>query len=202
MPVTRTSLPGAAVVAVVNRCIASRSDDARRSSAARSTAGRQAEVNTVGSANTASSTSAGWIDISSAMATPSRSRKPQVENSDMYMWSSTKIWLRSTESRSRCSGFSWCAIVAISACSRATCASSAIVTLSRKRRCTRVLSVARNQVKVADTPSPRADSSSRRRSLEITPSPRNLIHSGSSASGSAASCDSPKAASIIRGSWR
>ena len=35
------------------------------------------------------------------------------------------------------------------ACRRATCASSAIVTLSRKRRCTRVLMVRRNHVAVA-----------------------------------------------------
>ena len=40
------------------------------------------------------------------------------------------------------------------ACSRATCDSSAIVTLSRKRRCTRVLTVRRNQVAAADTPRP------------------------------------------------
>ena len=53
MPVTRTSLPGGAVVAVVKRCRASRLAGAPRSSAARSTPGRQAEVSTVGSANTA-----------------------------------------------------------------------------------------------------------------------------------------------------
>ncbi len=132
-------------------------EEARRSSAARSIAGRQVEVKTVGSANTASSTSAGWIDISSPIATPRRRIQPQVEKTDMYMWSSTNTWLRSTESRSRYSGRSWWAMVAIEACSRATCASSAIVTLSRKRRCTRVLTVVRNQVAVADTPSARAD---------------------------------------------
>ena len=40
-----------------------------------------------------------------------------VENSDMYMWSSTNTWLRSIDSRSRYSGRSWCAIVATDACS-------------------------------------------------------------------------------------
>ncbi len=96
---------------------------------------------------------------SSAIATPRRRIQPQVEKSDMYMWSSTNTWLRSTESRSRYSGRSWWAMVAIEACSRATCDSSAIVTLSRKRRCTRVLTVARNQVAVAG--SAEADGASR-----------------------------------------
>src|SRR5262249_50719293 len=58
-PVTRTSLPGAAVVAVVNRCRASRFDEARLSHAMRSTAGLQVDVNTAGSAKTASRISAG-----------------------------------------------------------------------------------------------------------------------------------------------
>ena len=59
MRVTRTSLPGGAVVARSNRCRARRLADAPRSSAARSTPGRHVEVSTVGSANTASSASAG-----------------------------------------------------------------------------------------------------------------------------------------------
>ena len=71
----------------------------------------------------------------------------------MYMWSSTNTWLRSTESRLRYSGRSWCSMVATDACSRATCDSSAMVTLSRKPRCTRVLTVRRNQVAAADRPS-------------------------------------------------
>ena len=54
--------------------------------------------------------------------------------SDMYMWSSMKTWLRRTASRSRYSGRSWCAMVAIEASSVATCDSSAMVTLSRNRR--------------------------------------------------------------------
>ena len=85
MPVTRTSLPGGAVVAMVKRWRARRLDCAARSCAARSTAGRHVDVSTVGSANTASSTSAGWIDASSATVTPRRRIQPQVENSDMYM---------------------------------------------------------------------------------------------------------------------
>src|SRR6185295_1541411 len=47
MPVTRTSLPGGAVVAVVNRCRASRLLCAPRSWADLSTAGRHVEVSTV-----------------------------------------------------------------------------------------------------------------------------------------------------------
>ena len=89
MRVTRTSLPGVAVVAVVNRCRARRLNGAARSCAARSTAGRHVDVSTVGSANAASSTSAGWMDIKSATVTPRRRIQPQVEKSDMYMWSST-----------------------------------------------------------------------------------------------------------------
>ena len=85
MPSTRTSLPGGAVVAVVKRWRASRADCAPRSCATRSTPGRHVEVSTVGSAKTASSTSAGWIDTSSAIVTPSRRIQPQVENTDMYM---------------------------------------------------------------------------------------------------------------------
>ena len=59
MPVTRTSLPGAAVVAMVNRWRASRLRLRAPLLRRRSTAGRHVEVKTVGSANTASSASAG-----------------------------------------------------------------------------------------------------------------------------------------------
>ena len=85
MPVTRTSFPGGAVVATVNRCRASRFACAALSWAARSIAGRHVDVSTVGSANTASRTRAGWIDASSATVTASRRIHPHVENSDMYM---------------------------------------------------------------------------------------------------------------------
>jgi hypothetical protein len=69
----------------MNRCRASRAAWATRSCTARSTAGRQVEVITVGTAKIASSASAGWIDSSSAMVTASRRIHPSVENSDMYM---------------------------------------------------------------------------------------------------------------------
>jgi hypothetical protein len=78
-------LPGGAVVAVTNKCRASRLADALRSSTARSIPGRQADVNTVGRANTASSARPGWMDMSSATVTPSRSIQPAVENTDMNM---------------------------------------------------------------------------------------------------------------------
>src|SRR5260370_19741186 len=45
-------------------------------------------------------------------------------------------------------------MVATDACSCATWDSSAMVTLSRKRRCTRVLTVRRNHVAAVDTPWP------------------------------------------------
>ena len=89
MPVTRTSLPGEALVASVKRCRARRLCCATRSSTPRSTAGRQVAVQAVGAAKTASSTSAGWIETSSATVTPSRRNQPSVAKSDMYMWSST-----------------------------------------------------------------------------------------------------------------
>ena len=43
------------------------------------------DVSTVGSANTASRKSPAWIDIRSAIVTPSRNNHPHVENTDMYM---------------------------------------------------------------------------------------------------------------------
>ena len=64
-------------------------------------AGRQAELSTVGTANTTSSISSGWMLASSAMVTTTRTIQPIVSSSDMYMWSSTNTWLRSTASRSR-----------------------------------------------------------------------------------------------------
>ena len=83
--VSRTSLPGDAVVAMSNRCRASRFDDAPRSSACRSTAGRQVEVSTVGKANNTNAASAGCTDISKPIVTTSRSTQPQVVNNDIYM---------------------------------------------------------------------------------------------------------------------
>jgi hypothetical protein len=202
MPVSRTSLPGPAVVAVMNRCRASRRAGAQRSSTLRSTAGRQPAVSTVGNANRASNASAGCTDINSAIVTPSRRTQPHVENTDMYMWSSTNTWSRSTANRSSSSGRSWCAIVVIDACRRATCPSSAIVTLSRKRRCNRVLTVRSTQVAAAEPASPNEASSSSPRSPRITPSPRYLSQTAISASGSAASSDSTNAATSSPGSCR
>src|SRR5580658_550409 len=93
-------------------------------------------------------------------------------------------------------------MVATVACSRATCDSSAIVTLSRKRRCTRVLSVRRNQVAAAVTPRPIAVPSTIPGLCSRTPLPSSISHNARRASGSAASCDSTNAAIINRGSWR
>ena len=101
MPVTRTSLPAAAVVAASNRCRARRCACAPRSSTARSTAGRHEAVATVGSAHRASRASAGWMETSRPTVTARRRIQPAVVNSDMYMWSSTKTWSRSIANRSR-----------------------------------------------------------------------------------------------------
>src|SRR5229473_8248551 len=106
------------------------------------------------------------------------------------------------DSRSRYSGRSWCAIVATEACNCATCDSSAMVTLSRNRRCTRVLTVRRNHVAAVDTPSPIAAPSTMPGLCSRTPLPSNISHNARSASGSAASCDSPNDITIKRGSWR
>src|SRR3984893_13388257 len=106
------------------------------------------------------------------------------------------------DSRSRYSGRSWCATVATDACSWATCDSSAIVTLSRKRRCTRGLTVRRNHVAAVDTPRPIAAPCTMLGLCSSTPLPSSISHNARSASGSAASCDSTNAATIKRGSWR
>ena len=66
-----------------------------------STTLRHDEVATVGTANNASRISQGLIVDNRTIVTPSRSTQPAVENTDMYMWSNTKIWFRSTDRRSR-----------------------------------------------------------------------------------------------------
>ena len=101
MPVTRTSLAAAALVAVANRCSASRLCCANRSSTCRSTPGRHAELTTVGTAKTTSSTSSGSMLVSSPIVITTRTVQPIVFSTDTYMWSRTKTWLRSTASRSR-----------------------------------------------------------------------------------------------------
>src|SRR6267143_3015428 len=93
-------------------------------------------------------------------------------------------------------------MVATDAWSRATCDSSAIVTLSRKRRCTRVLTVRRNHVAATDTPRPIAAPCTMPGLCSRTPLPSSVSHNARSASGSAASCDNPSAAIIKRRSWR
>src|ERR1700675_2360658 len=93
-------------------------------------------------------------------------------------------------------------MVATEACSRATCDSSAMVTLSRKRRCRRVLTVRRNHVAAVDTPSPIAAPCTMPVLCSRTPLPSSISHKASSASGSAASCESTNATTIKRGSWR
>ncbi len=75
-----------------------------------------------------------------------------------------------------------------------------MVTLSRKRRCTRALTVARNHVAVADTPIATAANRTRRQSPWSTPSPSSLNQSASSASGSAQSSERVKAATSRPGS--
>src|SRR5467141_3801996 len=93
-------------------------------------------------------------------------------------------------------------MLATEACSCATCDSSAMVTLSRKRRCTRVLTVRRNHVAAVETPSPIAAPFTVPGLCSRTPLPSSISHRARSASGSAASCDSTKATTIRRGSWR
>src|ERR1700731_3549379 len=77
-----------------------------------------------------------------------------------------------------------------------------MVTLSRKRRCTRVLTVRRNHVAAVDTPRPSAAPCTMPGLCSRTPLPSSISHNARSASGNAASCDSPNAATIKRGSWR
>ncbi len=200
MPVTRTSLAGAAVVAVVKRCSASRRDGAPASSVSRSTAGRQDEVATVGTANSTRRTSTGLIEASSTTVTPRRRIQPAVEKTDMYMWSRTKTWSRSTDRRSMSSGRSWWAMVDTDACRRATWDSRPMVTLSRNRRCTRVDTVVRNQVAAPAAPRRRATRRIRSSSPSSTAWANAANPTASSASGRAASRARPKATPMSAGS--
>src|SRR5579872_5540383 len=93
-------------------------------------------------------------------------------------------------------------MVAIDACSRATCDSSAIVTLSRKRRCKRVLTVRRNQVPATEMPSAIAARRTRATSCPSTPWPSSLSQRASSASGNAAAIARTNAQNIRVGSLR
>ena len=200
IPVTRTSLAGGAVVAVAKRWRANRSWCAPASRAARSTPGRHEDVSTVGRANSTIRIRTGLMATSRAMVTPRRRIHPAVEKTDMYMWSSTKIWSRSTDSRSRCSGRSWWAMVLTEAWRRATWDSRAMVTRSRKRRCTRADTVVRNQVATAATPRSSRTVRMRPASPSSTALASTAKPSASIASGSAASRASPKATLISAGS--
>src|SRR6516164_351016 len=91
-------------------------------------------------------------------------------------------------------------MVTSEACRRATCDSSAMVTLSRNRRCTRVLTVPRNHVAVAEMPRPIAATCTSPGRCPRTPSPSSLSHNASRASGSTASCEKTNATSMRRGS--
>src|SRR6478752_472572 len=82
------------------------------------------------------------------------------------------------------------------------CDSSAMVTLSRNRRCTRVLMVRRNHVAVAEMPKPIAATATRPLDRSRTPLPSSISQRASSASGSAATSARMNDTSINRGSWR
>src|SRR4051794_27999850 len=75
-----------------------------------------------------------------------------------------------------------------------------MVTLSRKRRVTRVLTVRRNQVAVVDTPRPSTAISTRCGRWPSTPSPSSLSQTAISASGAADSSDNRNATDISAGS--
>src|ERR1051325_139653 len=74
-------------------------------------------------------------------------------------------------------------MVGTDACRRATWVSRAIVTLSRKRRCTRVLTVRRNQVAVADRPRPIAEPIISVGRCSTTAVPSSISHSARRAAG-------------------
>src|SRR5215472_4204312 len=200
MPSTRSSLPGDAVVDKVNRCLASRSAWAPRSWAVRSTTGRHEVAATVGIANRTSVVSSGLTVARSATVMPRRTTQPAVANTDMYMWSRVKTCSRSTDNRSRYSGRSWCAIVEMLACNRATWDSSAIVTLSLKRRCSLVDTVCRSQVATAETASAMTANRSRPGLCCSRPSPSRVNQTASSASGTAAARARMKETPISAGS--
>ena len=202
MPSTRSSLPEAAVVDSANRCLARRSACAPRSWAVRSTTGRQDVAATVGIANRTRVTSTGFTLASSATVTPRRRIQPAVANTDMYMWSRVKTCSRSTDSRSRYSGRSWCAIVEMLACSRATCDSRAIVTLSLNLRWILVDTVASSQVATVETARAATANRSRPGLCSSSPSPSSSNQTASSASGSAATRARTKATPISAGSYR
>ena len=116
------------------------------------------------------------------------------------MWSRVKICSRSTYSRSRYSGRSWCAIVSMVACSRATWDSRAIVTLSLKRRWILVDTVCSSQVATTETAIAAIANHSRPGLFSSRPLPSSVNQTASSASGSAAASARTKAVPISAGS--
>jgi hypothetical protein len=195
-------LAGAAAVASWNICRAIRSCAATRSSVIRSTFGRQEATANGGTANTTRTTSAGCTVASSATVTLRRMSQPTLANIDPNRWSRAKIWSRRTDSRSRCSGRSWCSIVAIVACSSATWVWNAMPTRSRKRRSTRVNTTRSSHVSVADAASPTMPTTTRSRECDDTPSVTRASHTAMSASGSACASVIPSEAASRRGSAR
>ncbi len=203
MPVTRTSLPGAAVVPIVNRCRASRLAWAPRSWAARSTAGRHVEASTVGSANAASSTSAGWIEASSTTVTrepqhPARRREQRhvhvIEHEHLVAQHREAIEIvgalvvRDGRDRGLEPGD-----VRFERDGDLVAEAPLHAGADRPEEPGRRHRHAQAERRRAHQPRPAA---------RVTPSPSSMSHSASSASGSAAACDSTSAATIRRGSWR
>src|SRR5215469_4587517 len=88
------------------------------------------------------------------------------------------------------------------ACSRATCDSRAIVTLSRNRRCIRADTVASSQLATAETASALTAKRSSPGLCSSSPSPSSLNQTASSASGTAATRASVKDTPISAGSYR
>ena len=125
---------------VSNRCARQPVRTARRAPGPRrSTAGPPVEVSDRRHREHAAAPGPGG---STSAAPPSRraaGATRTVANTDMYMWSRTKTWSRSTDEPVQVLGPLVVGDRGDRACSRATCASRAIVTLSRNRRCTRVL---------------------------------------------------------------
>ena len=96
MPVTRTSLPGGAVVAIVKRWRARRLR--RRGALLRRALDRRPpgrREHRRQREDREQRRAPGGSTSSSAIVTPRRRIHPHVENTDMYMWSSTNTWLRS-----------------------------------------------------------------------------------------------------------
>ena len=180
MPVTRTSLPGVAVVAGEQMSAGVPPGAPRPTPCADGGPPRGCEDRR--HREHCEKRESGMNRHEEAMVTPSRRIHPQVVTTDVCR--EHEHLIAGTAGRSG-TGALRCAMVATDAWSRATCPSSAIVTLSRKRRWTRVLTVRRNHVAAADTPSATAAIRTSPRSPCRTPSPSSLNQRARSASGRA-----------------